>query len=98
MTELLPYFYALLVFAVVAFLFILMGRIFMNAETIYFYRTERIIKKDDNNYSVDLTNMLIAMGREGWSFVSAEDSMSFGAGAREIILIFVKTKTKFRLF
>lgn len=98
MTELLPYFYGLLVFSVVAFLFILMGRIFMNAETQYFYKYESLIKQDDKKYSSDLKFFIDDYGKDGWKFERVEDSMSFGAGAREVILIFVKTKTKIRLF
>jgi endo-1,4-beta-D-glucanase Y len=94
--QLLPFFYAFLVFAIVAFLFILLGRIFLNAETVYYYEQDQV-RKNDAYYIPNLMKILEDRGNGGWKLERIEPLVTT-TDYVTLLLIFVKTKTKFRLF
>ena len=94
--ELLPYAYALLVFTIVAFLFVLLGRIFLNVNTIYTYEQE-IIQKNHVDYLKNLNQILKDRGVNGWKLEKIEDYENTTYSHR-VLLIFVKSKSKIKLF
>lgn len=94
--DILPYAYALLVFAIVAFLFILLGRIFLNVHTIYFYEQE-FVQKNNAGYAENLNKILSERGAKGWKLERMEDYTSTTYDVR-LLLIFVKSKSKIKLF
>src|SRR6478609_3493040 len=98
--ELLPYLYALLVFAIVAFLFILLGRIFLNVETTFEYNFHRVIKEDTegNKYDQELVKIIEVKGKEGWKFERLLDMKQIGHGSTVQMIIFSKSKNKIKLF
>jgi hypothetical protein len=70
----------------------------MNSETQYHYKYEFLIKKDDKKYFNDLKFFIDKYGKDGWKFERVEDTMNFGEVDRKVILIFVKSKTKIKIF
>jgi hypothetical protein len=95
-TTILPYAYALLVFAIVAFLFILLGRIFLNVNIVYSYEQE-ILQKNHVDYSKTLDKLLNDRGAKGWKLERMEEFSSTTYDVR-ILLIFSKSKSKIKLF
>jgi len=95
--NLLPYAYALLVFGIITFLFFLLGRMFLNVETIYEYDFEVIIE-DNSDYGVDLQRFITERGKRGWKYERCERIKIERATASLLMLIFVKTKNRIRLF
>lgn len=99
--NILPYAYTLLVFSIVAFLFVLLGRIFLNVVTTYEYDFHRLIKDNSNPSNVylnEITNLINKKGSEGWKFERIEEVNNLGNGSIVNILIFSKTRNKIKLF
>jgi len=96
--NLLPYAYALLVFGVITFLFFVLGRMFLNVETIYDYDFETIQKDANGNYGVDLQQIITQRGKAGWKFERCETVNIYGASSSLILVIFLRTRNKMRLF
>jgi hypothetical protein len=94
--NILPYAYALLVFGVIAFLFVLLGRIFLNMETIFIYEFETIPRETVNNITfvsfVKITEAIKNRGAQGWKLETIQQDN------QTHVLIFSKTKSKFKLF
>ena len=95
--KLLPFMYAALVFSVVAFLFILLGRIFLNIDTIYFYDFD-IVTTVNPDYLIEIQDAIKRRGEKGWKFEHKEEVRTKGAEAYLIMLVFVKTKNKIKFF
>lgn len=93
----LPYAYSLLVFAIVAFLFVLLGRIFLNVEIIYSYEFD-IVLKGDAKYSDEVKQIIEERGKQGWKFERSEELYQHGQNSFQMMLIFVKSKNKIKLF
>lgn len=97
-TTVLPYAYALLVFAIVAFLFVLLGRIFLNVETTYEYNIHRVIKQDNDEFDNVLETILREKGKEGWKFERLVETKSLGNNMSRQAIIFIKSKNRIKLF
>lgn len=95
--QLLSFMYAALVFSVIIFLFILLGRIFLNVETIYFYDFETINTRD-NDYLTKMTNKIKEKGELGWKYEELKKIQLQNTDFQIIFLIFVKTKNIIKLF
>lgn len=96
--DILPYAYALLVFAIVAFLFVLLGRIFLNVSTTYEYNLHRVIKQDNDEYDNTLEKILQEKGKDGWKFERIEETKTLGNNMTRQVIIFSKSKNKIKLF
>lgn len=94
--QLLPFIYAILVFSVVAFLFILLGRIFMNIETYYTYGYEVVLKKE--GFLNEVHKIITDRGQKGWRYVRSEEYLELGTDTPMVLLIFEKTVNKVRIF
>lgn len=97
--DILPYAYALLVFAIVAFLFVLLGRIFLNIQTEYYYEFE-VVTKDaaDDSFAGKLVEIIEKRGKDGWRYERNENVLGYGVSKHLVLLIFVKSKNKIKLF
>jgi hypothetical protein len=95
--KLFPFMYATLVFTVVTFIFILLGRILLNVETIYFYDFETINTRD-NDYLTKMTNKIKEKGELGWKYEELKKIQLQNTDFQIIFLIFVKTKNKIKFF
>jgi hypothetical protein len=91
-SQLLPFIYAALVFSVIAFLFVLLGRIFLNIDTIYNYGFEVLMKKD--NFLFQIEQKITERGKRGWRYVRSEEYLELGTSTPMILLLFEKTKNK----
>ena len=96
--ELLPYLYALLVFAIVAFLFILLGRVFFNVITTYECNFHRVIKQDNDEFDNVLEEIVQVKGKEGWKFERLVETKTLGNNMSRQVIIFSKSKSKIKLF
>lgn len=94
--KLLPLMYAALVFSVIAFLFILLGRIFLNFDTIYTYVFEVIQKK--GNYYFLIEKSIINRGKTGWRYIRSEEYTEPNSDAPMVLLIFEKTRNRVKFF
>jgi hypothetical protein len=92
--QLLPFIYAALVFSIIAFLFVLLGRIFLNIETIYSYGFDVEVKKE--NYFFRIQEKITERGKNGWRYVRSEEYLERSTDRPMIMLIFEKTKNKVR--
>ena len=91
-SNLLPFLYAALVFSVVSFLFVLLGRIFLNVETIYIYDMV-IINKLPQDYYVEMKAIIKDKGLNGWKY----DGCNM-INSQTMMLNFYKTRNKIRIF
>ena len=97
--DILPYAYALLVFAIVAFLFVLLGRIFLNVHTEYYYEFETLTKDAaDDTFASKLIKIIERRGKDGWRYERSEDVLGYGISKHLVLLIFIKSKNKIKLF
>jgi hypothetical protein len=95
--KLVPFMYAALVFSVIAFLFILLGRIFLNVETIYFYEFE-VCDTSYNKEFFQIEEKISERARNGWKYEGYKDMITKGTDSKYILLIFMKTKNKIKFF
>lgn len=94
--NILPYAYTFLVVSIVAFLFILLGRIFLNVETIFIYEYEKF-QKNHINYLQTFKEIVKTRGENGWKLEKTIEVYHSNNYIEEI-LIFVKTSNKIKLF
>lgn len=97
MTQLLPFMYAALVFSVITFLFILLGRMLLNMEALYFYDFD-IVTTVNCDYLIEIQDKIKERGKTGWKFEHTEEIQIEGAKSHLIMLVFVKTKNKIKFF
>lgn len=95
--SLIPYAYALLVFSVVTFLFIWLGRMLLNMDTVYYYDFD-VVTTVNPDYLTEIQDSIKARGKDGWKFEHKEEMNIKGAESHLIMLVYVKTKNKIKIF